>query len=121
MLPLQGTLAPALVLRLPNCLEANHCRGREPGSIRPQEGGQSLAEIPRAHSLEVKPGDQLLDALGLAQVGRQDRRSELLPLLGTAPVMHPWLLDFDWPDAGSNRPGRQRAVTHHLPMAGVIT
>lgn len=72
LLALQGSLAPLLVLLLPDGLQPRDCGRREPRSVRTQQGRQGLAEVSGAHALQVQPGDQLLDALALSQVRRQD-------------------------------------------------
>jgi hypothetical protein len=67
-----------------------------------KEGGERFGEVAGADALEIQPGNQFLDAFGLPQVRRQDRRAELLSLLQRAAVLHPWLLDLDRPDAGED-------------------
>src|SRR5439155_11671089 len=81
---------------------------------------KGLTEVARAHALVVQPRDQLLDALGLAQVRWQDDAAELFPLAVRPAVVDPRLLHLHGPDARGDRPPRQRAVTHHLAMALLV-
>src|SRR5262249_18244432 len=81
---------------------------------------QRLAEVARTDALEVEPGDQLLDTLGLAQVGRQDRRGELLALLGRPAVVDAGLLHRDRAHAGGDGPLGQVAVADDLAASGGI-
>jgi hypothetical protein len=64
--------------------------------------------------------DQSLQALGLPQVGRQDRRGERLPLVGAPAVTDARLLDIDGPDAGLDRSLGEVAVADNLPATGLI-
>src|SRR5262249_41300590 len=92
-----SSYAAASILLFPQPLEPRDGGGRQPLGVRAEEGGQRLAEVARTDALEVEPGDQLLDTLGLAQVGRQDRRGELLALLGRPAVVDPGLSHPDRP------------------------
>src|SRR5437899_5128937 len=77
-------------------------------------------EVSGADPFEVQPGNQLLDALGLAQIRRQNLRGKFLRRLLGAPVMYPRLLDFDWPHTRENRPAGQMAVANNLSMSGLV-
>lgn len=112
----QRSLAPVVVLLLPEALQPGDGGGRQPLGVRAQEGGEGLAEVARADPLEVQPGDPLLDALGLPQLRGQDRRAELLPLALRAPVRDAGLLDRDGSNPRADRPLGQVAVAHHLPV-----
>src|SRR5262249_27442794 len=70
-----------------------------------------------ADALEVEPGDQVLQAPGLPQVGWQDGRAERLPLGGGAAVPDPGSLDLDGSDAGQDGPLGQVAVADDLLAA----
>ena len=81
---------------------------------------QGLGEVAGADALEVQPGDQPLQAPGLLQVRRQDRRGERLPLVGGAAVSDPRLLDLDGSDAGLDRPAGQGAVADDLAVSPFV-
>ena len=111
----QVALAPSLVLVLPAGDQPRNRGGREPGAVGPEQGLEGLREVARAHTLEVQPGDQLLDALGLAQVRREDLAGEPLSVAGGPPVVHPRHGDGQLPYAGQNRPGIGVAVANDSP------
>src|SRR5262249_34398266 len=113
----QRALAPVVVLVLPQPLEARDGRGRQALGLGAEQRGQRLAEVAGRNPLEVQPGDQLLDALGLAQVRRQDRRGELLSGVGRPAVMDARLLDRDRADAGGDGALGQVAVADDLVTA----
>src|SRR5262249_8884087 len=88
--------------------------------LRPEDRLEGLGEVAGADALEVQPGDQPLQALGLPQVGRQDRRGERLPLSGGAAVPDPGLLDLDRADAGLDGPLGPMASADHLLVPGLV-
>jgi hypothetical protein len=114
LLTFQRAPSPLDVLFLPDGLQAGDRGGRQPRSVGSQEG---LREVARADPLEVQTGDQLLQALGPAQVGRQDRRGEFLPLLGRPAVEDARLLDHDATDASEECELGEVAVSHDLLAA----
>ena len=67
---------PAFVLVLPARRQPPHGRRREARRLGPEQRRQRLGELARRYTLQVKPGQELLNVLGPAQVGRQDRRGE---------------------------------------------
>ena len=77
-LPSKDRFVPLLEFFFPNGLQPGDGRGRQARTVRPHQGFQGLAEVARADALQVQPGDQLLDALGLSQVRRQNLRGERL-------------------------------------------
>src|SRR5262249_7604245 len=66
----QRALAPIVVLPLPDALKPRNGRGGQAWRLGAEDGGQGFAEVASAHALEVQPRDQLLQALGLAQIRR---------------------------------------------------
>ena len=64
---------PLFQLALPDLLEADNGRGREPGRLRPQQRGKGLGEIARGDALQIKPGQELLDRLGAPEIGGRIR------------------------------------------------
>jgi hypothetical protein len=70
--------------------------------------------------IEVEPGDQVLQTLGLALVRRQNGRGELLPLTRKPPVTHTGLWHGDLADVGGDGTVRQMAVADRLASAGGI-
>ena len=109
-----------MILFFPNALEPRDRRRRKPLGLGAEQSGQRLAEVAAADSLEIEPGDQLLDALGLAQVGRQDRRGELLTPLGRPAVVDARLLDGNRPQSGGKGPLGQMAVADDLAKAVAV-
>ena len=91
-----------------------------PGASGPSRAARGLGEVAGADALEVEPGNQLLDAFGLSQVGRQDGRVECLPLPGRPAVADTGLLHFERADAGVEDSLGQGAVTDDLLPAGLI-
>jgi hypothetical protein len=77
-------------------------------------------EVSGADPFEVQPRNQLLDALGLAQIRRQNLRGKFLRRLLRASVMHPRLLDFDRSHSGKDASGWQVAVADNLPTTGLV-
>ena len=120
MLPLERPLAPGAVLVLPGGLEPGDGRRRQARHLRPEQRLEGLGEVAGADALEVQPGDQPLQALGLPQVGRQDRRGERLPLVGRAAVPNSGLLDLERPDAGLDGSLGEMAVADHLLPPGLV-
>ena len=100
LLPFQGSLAPLLEFSLPDFLETGDCRGRQALGCWPDQRRQGFAEVARADSFEIQPGNQFLQALRLPQVRRQNLRGKRFRLLRSAPIQHPRLLDFHRADAG---------------------
>src|SRR5262249_29055416 len=113
----QRALAPILVLLFPEAPEPPDGGSRQPLGIRAEESGPGRAEVPGTDSLEVEPGDQFLDALGLAQVRRQDGRGKLLTLVRGTPVLHAGLLDLHRPNPGGDSSRRQVAIADNLAAA----
>jgi hypothetical protein len=116
----QGSLAPLLELPLPRRLEPGERGGREPRSVRAEQGLEGLGEVAGADALEVEPGDQLVETLGPLQVRRQDRRGELLTLIGGPAVMDPGLLDLVIAKAGLDLSIGQVAVADDLESPRLI-
>ena len=78
LLSFQRTLRPVAVFLLPDSFEAGNRRGRKSRYLTSQDRFQRFSKIIRADSFEVKPGNQLLNTLRLAQVRREKLRRELL-------------------------------------------
>src|SRR5450755_5154097 len=116
----QRASIPIAVFRFPDPFEPRDRRGGQAGTFRAQQRLERLAEAARADSLEVEPRNQLFDALGLSQVGRQEPRAEFLPLRRRPPIMHPRLLDLNLADAGRDRAFGKPPVANHLPAALLV-
>jgi hypothetical protein len=69
-------LLPTRMLRLPGFGQPAHGRRRQARRLGPEQRGQRLGELPGGHTLQVEPGQELLDVAGPAQISRQDRRAE---------------------------------------------
>jgi hypothetical protein len=80
VLVLQRPLAPSLVLGLTDGLHPGYRRGGQPRGVRAEQSLQGVGEVAGAPSLEVEPRGQILEALGLPQVTRQDGRGKRLAL-----------------------------------------
>jgi len=117
----QRPLGPLAMLLFPGGLEAGDGAGREPSGLRPQERRQGFLHVTGGDALEVQPGNQFLDALGAAQVARQDLAGELLLALfrGSA-VAHSRLLDRRVAHGRLDRTLGQVAVAHHLLPAAFV-
>jgi hypothetical protein len=116
----QRPLAPRLVILLPDRLEPGDGGRRQVGCVRAEDRPEGLGEVAGAEALEVQPGDQFLQALGAAEVGRQDGGGELLPLLRWAPVLNPGLLDRDFAEAGLDGPLGEVAIADDLAASLVV-
>jgi hypothetical protein len=81
---------------------------------------QGFAEVSRADAFEIQPRNQLLKALRLPQVRRQNLRSERLRCSGGSSIQDAGLPDLDGTDAGQERPLRQMAIANDLVMASAI-
>jgi hypothetical protein len=90
---------------------------------------EGFGEIPRADTPQVQPGDQLVEALGPTQIGRQDLTGEPDPFAFfiDPPVVHPRRLDLYEPQTRLNLTRGQVAVANHqsvplaIPHLGVAT
>jgi hypothetical protein len=91
-----------------------------PGASGPRIAWRASEKSPVLIALQVEPGQQPLQALGLPQVRRQDGRGERLPLVGGPAVTHPRLLDLDGADAGLDGPLGQAAVADDLAASLVV-
>jgi len=113
-LGLQIALAPGLVLVPPGRLQARDGRRRQPLGIRSQKRRQRLTEVAGRDTLQVKPGQKFLDRLGLAQIGRDQRRSEpdLASVRIGPAITDARNLNGDRPDPGHHLTLRQKAVAH---------
>src|SRR5262249_33817917 len=120
LLASQRAFAPVLVLLFPDALESGDGGRRQPLGLWAEQGRQRLTEVAGADPLEVEPGDQLLDALGLAQVRRQDRRGKLLSFAGRPAVVDSGLLDRDRPEARGDGAVGQVAVADDPATAARI-
>jgi hypothetical protein len=86
----------------------------------PRSAARASEKSPVLMPLRYSQGDQLVQAPGPTQVGGQDGRGELLPLLWGPSVVNPGLLDLDLADAGLDGPLGEVAVADDLPPPGVI-
>jgi hypothetical protein len=75
---------PALVLLLPGRHQPPHGRRRQPGRVGAQQRRERLLELAGGHTLQVEPGQQLLDVPGPPQKRRQHLRGEADPLAAGA-------------------------------------
>lgn len=73
----QTAFAPVAVFVLPVRFQAGYRRGTQSCSVWPQQRCQCLGKVTRADFLEVQPGHQVFDALGLTQIGRHNLHAEL--------------------------------------------
>jgi hypothetical protein len=105
---------------LPGRLEPGDGRGREVRGVGAEDRLQGLGEAACADPLQVEPGDQLLQAPGAAEVGRQDGGGELLPLARRSPIVDPRLLDFDVAESGLDGASGEVAVADDLLATGVV-
>jgi len=133
LLTLQGSRIPRLVVLLPGADQACDRGGRQPRRVFAQQRLQGLGEATGAHAFEVEPGDQILDALGLSQIGRKDLRAEALDrlpvdvdgiavvvLADNPAIVDPALADLHRPHAGDDGAPWQASVAHHLAMTLLV-
>ena len=113
--------APLLVLLAPLLLETNDNVGAEPLGIDAHQRLQGLGVVARRDALQVQPRDKLLDGSALPQIGRQDRRGEGDPLVGTRRLVPcSRLLDFERPGARHDGSGRQVAVPNDVLPSSLV-
>ena len=110
-------LFPAHVLGAPDLFQPPDRAGGQPGSVRPEERGEGLAEVPRGDPLEIQPRQQLLERLRAPEVRGEDRRGETDR---ASPVAHPGGLDRNRADPGLDRTLRPIAIPDHPLAAHVI-
>jgi hypothetical protein len=67
---------PALHFSPPDLLQAGDRGGRKARRVRPQKGRQRVAKVAAGDPLQIQPGQEVFQALGAAQIARQDRRGE---------------------------------------------
>lgn len=108
------------MLGLPGGLQPGDGRRRQPRCLRPEQRLEDLGEVAGADPFEVEQGGQPLQAPGLPQVGREDRRDKRLPLVGGPAVTDPGLLDLDGSDAGLDGPLGQMTVADDLASSVVV-
>ena len=114
-------LLPVLMLLLPGFGQASHGRCRQARRLRPEQRRQRLGELAGGHALQVEPGQQLLEVLRAAQVGRQDRRGEpdgLTTFRST--VTHLGPADLDRANAGLDLPLWRMTIAHEPPPAPLV-
>jgi hypothetical protein len=113
----QVTLGPRLVLLLPALLQPDDVRWTEPGRVGAKDGGECFFEVAGRDALEVKNGDQRIDARHAAQERREDLARELsLARL----VAYPRLRDGQRTDARQHLALGQVAVAHDLAPPGRV-
>ena len=112
---------PALVLLLPSAHQATDGGRRQARRVRTQQDRECVLELTRGDALQVKPGQQLLDVPGAAQVGRQHRRGEADAggVAGT-PVAHPRPLHLNAADAGLDAALRCVAVADQAATSALV-
>jgi site-specific DNA recombinase len=120
MLARQRPLAPGLMVLLPGGLQPGDGRRRQVGGVGAEDRPEGLGEVAGADALQVEPGDQLLQAPGASQVGRQDGGRELLPPARRSTVVDPRLADLDLSQAGLDGPLGEVAVADDLLATGVV-
>src|SRR4051794_22250141 len=111
-----------LMLLLPGFGQSPHGRCRQARRLRPEQRCQRLRELAGGHALQVEPGQQLLEVLRPAQVGRQDRRGEpdwLTAFRST--VTHLGPADLDRANAGLDLPLWRMTIAHEPPPAPLST
>ena len=118
----QGALVPGFVILLPDLFQPNHGGRRQAGGVRAEQSGQRLAEVAGADAAKVQPGDQLLDALGLAQIRRQNLAGEsnTVAVIVHAFVVHTRPFHGDGPEPRLKFTLGGAAVADHQPAAGSI-
>ena len=104
---------PAFTLIPQICLEPRDGSGRQSRRKRTKDCGQGFLKIALGNAFQIKPGQQLLDRFGLAQIRRQDRRSELHFLSPLIPISYTRNLHGDGTDPGHNFALRQLAISHN--------
>ena len=95
----------------PPLLEPRDGVGRQPLGLIPQQRRERLLVISGGDALEVQPRDQLLDAAGALEVGREQAGVE--PCAPTAAITHLRHPHRDLADAGLHSALWQVAVAHH--------
>ena len=99
-LPSKDRFVPLLEFVFPTGLQPRDVVADRPRAVRPHQRRQGLAEVARADALQVQPGNQLLQALRLSQVRRQNLGGKGLGFAGRPSIEHARLLDLDRADAG---------------------
>ena len=84
--------------------------------------GQGLTEVAGADSTQVEPRYQLLNALGLAQIRRQEpaRVPKAVSILIDPLVVHAWLLHGNRTEPGLKFTFTRMAVTYDQAVAGGV-
>ena len=117
----EATSLPARVLLLPSLSEAPDGGRRQPGCFGTEQRRQRFLELSGRDTLEVEPGQQLLDVPGPPQVGRQHRRAEAdRGQAAVAAVANPRPADRECSNPGLDVPLRRVPVAHQAPTASVI-
>ena len=83
---------------------------------------QGIGHLFRGNALQIEPGDQVLDGLGLAEIGRKNPggKAEAHGVFIHAAVIDAELLDLDGTQAAEDRANWLVAVADHQSMAGGV-
>src|SRR5690625_351498 len=73
----QIALAPYRMFLNPSGLEPADSVGRQATGLLPQQGAQRFLKVASRHSLQVQPGNKLINASGALQIRRQQTAVEL--------------------------------------------
>jgi len=111
------------MILLPDPLQTDHGGRGQPGGFGAEQRSQGLAEVTGADPTQVEPGDQLLNALGLPKIRRQDvaGESDTMAVFISAFVVDAGLPDGDGTQAGLNVTVRGVAVADDQAVAMGIT
>lgn len=107
----QITLTPAPVIVNPMLLQPADGVGGQPLGLIAQQCSQCILVIAGTHTLQIQPGQQLLDTSSPLQVWRQ--QSTVEADAGAAAIPDLGDLDLDIADAGLDGTLGQIAIAHH--------
>ena len=109
---------PALRLNPPDLFQPGDRGGRKPRRGAPQERRQGFPEVAGGNALQIQPWQKVFQALGAAQIARQDRRREADGAV--PPVPHTGLAHAHRADPGLDEAFRQISIADNPAAAGGV-
>ena len=116
----RGAPLPALRLNPPDLFQPGDRGGRKPRRGAPQERRQGFPEVAGGNALQIQPWQKVFQALGAAQIARQDRRREADGAV-LFPVPHTGLAHAHRADPGLDEAFRQISIADNPAAAGAST